>query len=136
MHKTGNTIWVLIVIVIMVVVCIAGGVWWQKTHVDPDASTLKQDTTGGATPQQTLDLFIVALQKGDTQLASHYFYPVGKIQQSAWAKSFDEIKSQGLLDSMVKDLKTEIRTDTNYQDNSGILLKLNTYTNVWKIVSL
>ena len=33
----------------------------------------RADTYGGDTPQETLDLFIAALEKGDTDLAAKYF---------------------------------------------------------------
>lgn len=33
----------------------------------------REDTYGGATPEETLRLFIDALQKGDTELAAKYF---------------------------------------------------------------
>ncbi|MEK7143610.1 MAG: hypothetical protein AAB756_02155, partial [Patescibacteria group bacterium] len=35
----------------------------------------KKDTYGGATPEETLALFIDALKKGDTDLAAKYFVP-------------------------------------------------------------
>src|SRR3989344_2309625 len=42
---------------------------WEKQHLD----ALKQDTYGGKTPEETLQMFIEALKKEDIELASKYF---------------------------------------------------------------
>jgi hypothetical protein len=58
--------------------------WRGERRVEQLAEALRQieqeiynkkaaDTTGGKTPQETLDLFITAVEKGDYELASKYF---------------------------------------------------------------
>ncbi len=58
--------------------------WKGEKQVEKLANALKQmreeiynkkaaDTIGGKTPQETLDLFIAAVEKGDYELASKYF---------------------------------------------------------------
>src|SRR3990167_4021988 len=41
----------------------------EKAYVE----AMTADTYGGKTPQETLDLFVDALKKGDVELASKYF---------------------------------------------------------------
>jgi len=64
-------------------------------------SMLKNDTFGGQTPEETYNLYIAALRKGDTDLASQYFYwerQVGEKQR------LDEMKTKGELDKYIADL--------------------------------
>ena len=86
---------------VFVAVIIAGGIWYRnKKEFDPsvDLRTFKtageyenyyknldelykKDTYGGATPEETLALFINALKKGDTDLAAKYFVPEKQKQE-------------------------------------------------------
>ncbi|MBI3075211.1 MAG: hypothetical protein HYY92_03315 [Parcubacteria group bacterium] len=64
-------------------------VWAGTVYLSPEArkareandylerlqAEYKNDTYGGATPEETLALFIAALEKGDIELASKYFLP-------------------------------------------------------------
>ncbi|MBI3019760.1 MAG: hypothetical protein HYY60_00320, partial [Parcubacteria group bacterium] len=64
-------------------------VWAATVYLSPEArkardaneylerlqAEYKNDTYGGATPEETLSLFIAALEKGDIELASKYFLP-------------------------------------------------------------
>src|SRR3990167_10004055 len=59
------------------------GIGYWRYYGSPDYKELKRleelrdkymaDTYGGSTPEETLQLFIDALKKGDTELASKYF---------------------------------------------------------------
>ena len=60
------------------------------------------DTYGGKTPQETLELFIAAVEKGDYELASKYFVSE---KQEEWNKNFAIIRN---MDEYIKDTK-EIR---------------------------
>lgn len=60
-----------------------------------------EDTYGGSTPEETLQLFIDALKKGDIELASKYF---AIEEQGKWEEKLSNIKSRGQIDTMVSDL--------------------------------
>lgn len=45
--------------------------WMAKERAD--AQSRRQDTYGSTTPQGTFDLFVAALERGDTDLAAKYF---------------------------------------------------------------
>ena len=60
------------------------------------------DTYGGDTPEETLQLFIDALKAGDMDLAARYFVLDKQDEQK---KYLAQIKNRGLLDLMIKDVK-------------------------------
>lgn len=77
-------IWSVVVIIILVVSIQTFREWRDSTSVDRLVKELKEreqeiydqkvaDKIGGKTPQETLNLFIQAVEKGDYQLASKYF---------------------------------------------------------------
>lgn len=51
----------------------------------------KNDFVGGNTPEETIDLFVAALKKGDYELASRYFTIE---QQEVWRKKFQELSKE------------------------------------------
>jgi len=55
----------------------------------------KNDFVGGNTPEETIDLFIDALKKGDYELASKYFVID---EQGRWKKSFDNPNIENIND--------------------------------------
>ena len=112
---------------------------------------LKNDTDGGATPEETLQLFITALKKNDIEQAEKYFviYPedkqvslvgiIKKLQDAGEMEKFIEYlgkvkqeKGDGILDGNVtfsyvnKDGKMDI----------GIEITKSKYSTVWKIENL
>ena len=107
----------------------------------------KNDTHGGDTPEETWNMFIDALEKGDVELASKYFV-VEKQEEMA-----NEIKiglENGNTELFLK-IANDIGTGSYYKDNDarfsfpviegGVVkytfnLSLNPYTNKWKIESL
>lgn len=60
------------------------------------------DTYGGRTPEETLQLFIDALKKGDIDLASKYFVIE---KQEKWRIDLAKIQEKGLLGDMLADLE-------------------------------
>jgi hypothetical protein len=61
------------------------------------------DKYGGQTPEETLDMFLVALDKGDTELASKYFEVRS---QSGWRASLEAIKGKPkAYEQMLAELK-------------------------------
>ena len=59
------------------------------------------DTYGGSTPEETLQLFVDALKKGDVDLASKYFMVE---EQELWKEKFKGIIANGKLDFLIRDL--------------------------------
>jgi hypothetical protein len=67
---------------------------WEKPY--------REDTYGGKTPEETYDMFLAALSKGDTTLASKYFVIE---KQDNWDKTLGEYKNNSLLASFTKELE-------------------------------
>ena len=81
---------------------------WQDNRTARSAQeqlekTYKNDRYGGATPEETFNLFIRALEKGDTDLASKYFVIE---KQAAWMKTLATYKNQALLNNLITELKS------------------------------
>lgn len=106
----------------------------------------RNDTYGGDTPEQTLQLFIDALKAGDTELASKYFV-VDK--QEEMKTKLNVAKNNNILELFVQDLeKDRIGKElfaghykfTTYNENNTVEfsfdLVLNSITNKWKIEEL
>lgn len=105
----------------------------------------KNDNYGGATPRETLDLFIQALEKGDTDLASKYFVPE---KQRQMAEDLRIGKSNGTIKNSIE-LVRHYSSDSpisgekyfmSYKTDIGLsaqaMFLLNRFTNIWKIDSL
>jgi len=67
---------------------------WEKPY--------REDTYGGKTPEETYDMFLDALRKGDTTLASKYFIIE---RQDNWNKTLEEYKRNNLLANFAKELE-------------------------------
>lgn len=67
---------------------------WEKPY--------REDKYGGKTPEETYDLFLDALRKGDTTLASKYFIIE---KQDDWYKTLNEYKKEGIISSLIKELE-------------------------------
>lgn len=105
----------------------------------------RNDTYGGDTPEQTLQLFIDALKAGDTELASKYFV-VDK--QEEWKEKLEIGKEKGNLLAFLDILNKpkngkEIYNGAyifTFSENQEILMSidliLNNSSNKWKIESL
>ncbi len=120
---------------------------WEKNYT----KAMTEDTFGGKTPQETLDMFIDALKKEDVELASKYFLlnEVGQVDQE-WVDGLNQKKSEGklqeialLLTKLQKDQESSsfdtvwfsILNSDGIADYSAIL-KLNEFSKIWKIESL
>src|SRR3989338_4901299 len=71
----------------------------EKAYVE----AMTADTYGGKTPQETLDMFVDALKKGDVELASKYFLIDENANREKWAQLLSENKTKGLFSAMTKD---------------------------------
>src|SRR3989344_2512080 len=66
---------------------------WEKRYLD----ALKQDTYGGKTPEETLQMFIEALKKEDIELASKYFIIDTQNLREEWRKTLEKAGKEGKL---------------------------------------
>lgn len=118
---------------------------WEQSYKD----ALRNDTYGGKTPEETLALFIDALEKEDVDLASKYFLIDEKLSREKWIAFLSKIKENGNLIKFADDLKKYDEKSKSfdpyylfiYKNEDGsialqITLQLNKESNVWKIESL
>ena len=126
-----------------------------KTITDPEEGiryyellqkAYKDDTYGGSTPEETLELFKKALEKGDIELASKYFVIE---KQKETSKDLRVGKDNGALEIILSDLSRRdngysfgsnrfiFRTfDKDGKEEFNFELSLNPVSNKWKIESL
>ncbi len=118
----------------------------QKTYEE----ALAQDTYGGKTPEETLALFIAAIEKEDIDLASKYFIQDINLSRQKWVDFLTKIKDGGNLQRFATDLKNyqeknETISDSNfafiYKNDDGTVglqidMKLNEQTKIWKIENI
>lgn len=112
---------------------------------------MRNDIYGGKTPQETLDMFIDALEKEDFELASRYFIVGGKTKRERFEQDLRKIEDEGRLDLIISILMRskpylfDVLSDKDYKfaafNSSGememyVNMELNEYSNVWKIESL
>jgi len=112
--------------------------------------TLEEDTYGGKTPQETLNMFISALEKGDIDLAAKYFALDENLSRKQWEDGLKKAKEEGRIEGIVsllkqaKDLPRESNPET-YQfavfDKNGmvahtIYMIFNKHSSVWKMESM
>ena len=128
---------------------VGGYIFWNQYYNSSEEIWLQNDKSGGNTPQDTINLFVLALEKKDMALAASYFIEGGEIRKEDWQASFQKINEQGFIDEMVMDIKKAIPDPANsgsleyryflngVNPQGGVIfLKYNSYTNVWKIQTL
>jgi len=119
---------------------------WEEQY----KKAMREDTYGGKTPQETLNMFVVALRAGDVELASKYFMlnTGGKIDEK-WINGLKKTKEEGKLLEVTDLLSKALPAGSSMKgyfgfeirDNAGNLLndinlELNEYSGIWKIRSL
>lgn len=104
---------------VLFLVLLAGGVLWSVLNGLPHINNLRakweaqrlqnqwekpyrEDKYGGKTPEETYDMFLDALRKGDTTLASKYFIIE---KQEGWKKTLEEYKKEGIISSFITELE-------------------------------
>lgn len=128
--------------------------WKGRQGVENLAETLKKieaedyrlamaDTYGGKTPQETLQMYIDAVEKGDFELASRYFVKdkQEKELESSMQMSKDDIQNYiNLLKKTIErfDDEGEYAPDKRYFSvYEPILIRILLYPNgVWKIIEI
>jgi len=104
--------------VVVIMVIVAGSVVWSVLNGMPWLNGLRarweaqrlqdqwekpyrEDKYGGKTPEETYDMFISALQKGDTTLASKYFV---LNKQESWKTTLEQYQKQDLLTKLISEI--------------------------------
>lgn len=104
---------------VLFLVLLAGGVLWSVLNGLPHINNLRakweaqrlqnqwekpyrEDKYGGKTPEETYDMFLDALRKGDTTLASKYFVIES---QDEWVDTLNELKNGEKLDNLISELE-------------------------------
>jgi hypothetical protein len=99
------------------------------------------DTYGGKTPQETLRLYIEAVEKGDYELASKYF--IGD-KQVEWQKRIKNLLAVDKRDQFLDPLRQALVSDGVYSMdkrkfffNEPVSIDFQLYPNgIWKIVEI
>lgn len=121
-------IWLLVGLVILLLAIVWGVVWGPQTfsfywyeylnrkhlaEFEAIEEAYRTDTNGGETPEETLDLFVEALEAGDAGLAASYFVPE---KRGEMEKQFKAGFKSGGVDLLLGDLK-RVETGTLVGDD-------------------
>ena len=126
---------------------------WERNY----EKAMKEDTYGGKTPEETLQMFIEALKKEDIELASKYFaletdtQSPDYLSRKKWENYLQEVSNKDLLQQMANDIEKDAKPLTKTPNDKefsyalfnedgtvgiSIDLKFNEYSNVCKIESM
>lgn len=113
--------------------------------------TMTEDIYGGKTPEETLAMFIEALEKGDIELASRYFVLDDNLSQEKWKEGLRVAQQENRISNIIEiakkaqkstnqsGLNTEFEFMILGQDDLAeytIFMELNEYSGIWKIKSM
>lgn len=116
--------WVKFSLVLVGILIVPGSYYLWNYYLSPEArdarafyrgvqtfqeieSRLLGDTYGGKTPQETVDMFISALEKGDSELAAKYFKRrVDGTEDPIILENIRNLQSAGGLPEIIDDLKS------------------------------
>jgi len=143
--KIFNKKFVKIATVLAAIIILALGVFWlikyyqQKSpeyqaekYLKEMEQKYREDTYGGNTPEETLQLFIDALKKGDIDLASKYFV-IDK--QDEWKEKLEKIKNAGELKNMISDLE-KAKRGSDISSKSSLFSVVNLKNEVIAMMSI
>lgn len=98
------------------------------------------DTYGGKTPQETLSLYISAVEKGDYELASKYFIGTKQKEELESWKVVDENNTIRYLNNLKVSLTSigeYYENDKRFQIQKPIYVDFKQYPNgIWKIIEI
>jgi len=146
-----------IIIGLAVVAVVLGGVEWYRAEMADDADpfaeykmAMARDNAGGATPAETLGMFIAALRANDDAVAAQLFMLDDYGSRATWEAQLADLKARGMLLKMADDIEKNAKaTNPTYEGDAGYELlgddgmvrlfldmELNTFSGVWKLQSL
>jgi hypothetical protein len=103
--------------------------WKAKRNValwmDSLSAPLKNDKFGGKTPEETFDMYLAALKKGDLELASKYYWITRQEKELEYLR---EMKENNELEAYISELSS-INKDSWRRDISegGVTIKYDGY---------
>ncbi len=130
---------------------------YQKFYIDKYENAMRQDTWGGKTPQETLDLFISALKNNDIDLAAKYFSLNTNenneyyLTRKQWEEGLRKNNEDGKINEMIATVNQMKLSDRQTGSTStveyvvrgeggmvdySIIFVFNSYSDVWKIESM
>jgi hypothetical protein len=145
-----------LIIGLAVMALVVGGVYFWRIGVEDDADPFKEykmammrDKVGGATPADTLAMFITALRANDDVAAAELFILDDTRSRAKWATRLADLKAQGMFMQMADDIEKKAKpTKPAYDEDAGYELlnddgtvgaildmELNTFSGVWKLQS-
>lgn len=110
-------IWLVVGLVVLLLVIVWGVVWGPQTfsfywyeylnrkhlaEFEAVEEMYRTDNNGGGTPEETLDLFVAALEAGDAGLAASYFVPE---KRGEMEKQFEAGFKSGGVKLFLEDVK-------------------------------
>ena len=145
-------------IILMVVI---GFIAWKAYEISRDRNAVKSaaeameragewayaramaDTYGGKTPQETLAMYIDAVEKGDYELASKYFIGDNQVKE---LESFNQAAKapKEKIDMYISTLNDVLKRSGKYSSDNqyfsfdgDILVRMKAYPNgIWKIIEI
>ncbi len=94
---------------VIIVVLAFGSIYYLNYYNSPERKALRyyadlerqyaEDTYGGKTPEETLQLFVDALKAGDIDLASKYFLPD---EREKWLQKFQSTKEKNGFADLIR----------------------------------
>lgn len=140
---------------VLIIALAMGGLYFLNYYFSAEQKSIRyyknlerqyaEDTYGGQTPEETLQLFIDALKAGDIELASKYFVVE---KQGEWFKNIEKVQKNGHLDDMIEDLmrvnKSKEEVDsalfvgTNEKNIASLIISMgfNDAAGIWKIIGM
>lgn len=108
---------------------------------------LKNDKNGGATPEETLQLFTDALKAGDIEQANKYFVIYPEERQEALIGRLEDVQNRGEFEVLISDLeKSKYMSNSSDEyvavfdafnkkgmSNLTVEITKDNYSTVWKI---
>ena len=81
-------------------------------EIEARKNVMRNDFAGGKTPEETVDMLLEALKKGDLETAASYYIP--DLKEKALAEYKDELKTNGNLNNSINYI-----SDTRFKGTKG-----------------
>ena len=136
---------------------VVGGVYFWRLGVEDDTDPFRdykmammRDEVGGATPAETLAMFVAALRANNAEGAAELFMLDDNGSRAKWQAQLVDLQAQGMFAQMADDIEKNAKaTSPAYEDNAQfevlnqdgtvgalIVMQLNIFSGVWKLQSL